>query len=132
MQGIIDEPCRIPEALGMEVVQMERQGVFSTWCRGGGGVVEVDRILAVVVSSHRIRDAGAVGVETRVTACPACQPTLLRGAGRVANELDQFIDVPSLRELLDEALDEPGIRHERPGVSVLPQYRTRLFPWRWR
>jgi Fe-S oxidoreductase len=47
----------------------------------------------------------AVGVDTIVTACPTCQPTLLRGAGRLANELDLFVDVLDLWELLDQALD---------------------------
>jgi Fe-S oxidoreductase len=84
---------------------MEHHGIFSTCCGGGGGVLEVDRNLAIEVSKNRIRDAVAVGVSTIVTACPTCQPTLLRGAGRLANELGQFVDVVDLWELLDQALD---------------------------
>jgi glycolate oxidase len=84
---------------------MEHHGVFSTCCGGGGGVLDVDRTLAIEVSKNRIRDAVAAGVDTIVTACPTCQPTLLRGAGRLANELDRFVDVLDLWELLDEALD---------------------------
>jgi fumarate reductase (CoM/CoB) subunit B len=105
MLGVIDEPRWILAALGMEVVEMEHHGTFSTCCGGGGGVLDVDRNLAVEVSKNRIRDAAAVGVDTIVTACPTCQPTLLRGAGRVANELDMFVDVLDLWELLDNALD---------------------------
>jgi glycolate oxidase len=104
MLGVIDEPRQILEALGMELVEMEHHGTFSTCCGGGGGVLDVDRNLAVEVSKNRIRDAVAVGVDTIVTACPTCQPTLLRGAGRLANELDMFVDVLDLWELLDEAL----------------------------
>lgn len=105
MLGIIEEPRQILRALGIEVVEMEHHGIFSTCCGGGGGVLDVDRNLAIEISKNRVRDAAAVGVDTIVTACPTCQPTLLRGAGRLANELDQFVDVLDLWELLDEALD---------------------------
>ena len=105
MLGIVDEPRQILQALGLELVEMEHHGIFSTCCGGGGGVLEVDRNLAIEVSKNRIRDAVAVGVNAIVTACPTCQPTLLRGAGRLANELGQFVNVLDLWELLDQALD---------------------------
>jgi Fe-S oxidoreductase len=105
MLGVFEEPRRIMAALGLEVVEMEHHGVFSTCCGGGGGVLDVDRKLAVEVAKNRVRDAVAVGVDTIVTACPTCQPTLLRGAGRLANELDLFVDVLDLWELLDRALE---------------------------
>jgi glycolate oxidase len=104
MLGITEEPRQILRALGIEVVEMEHHGIFSTCCGGGGGVLDVDRNLAIEVSKNRIRDAVAVGVDTIVTACPTCQPTLLRGAGRLANELDMFVDVLDLWQLLDDAL----------------------------
>ncbi|MGD8624871.1 MAG: (Fe-S)-binding protein [Anaerolineae bacterium] len=105
MLGVVEEPRQILRALGVEVVEMEHHGTFSTCCGGGGGLLDVDRNLAVEVSKNRVRDAVAVGVETIVTACPTCQPTLLRGAGRVANEVDLFVDVVDLWEMLDQALD---------------------------
>ena len=105
MLGITEEPRQILHALGIEVVEMEHHGIFSTCCGGGGGLIDVDRNMVIEVSKNRVRDAVAVGVDTIVTACPTCQPTLLRGAGRLANELDQFVDVLDLWELLDEALD---------------------------
>jgi glycolate oxidase len=105
MLGITEEPRQILQMLGLEVVEMVHHGTFSTCCGGGGGVLDVDRDLAIEVSKNRIRDAVAVGVDTIVTACPTCQPTLLRGAGRLANELGVFVDVLDLWELLDQALD---------------------------
>ena len=105
MLGITEEPRQILRALGIELVEMEHHGIFSTCCGGGGGLIDVDRNMVIEVSKNRVRDAVAVGVDTIVTACPTCQPTLLRGAGRLANEVDQFVDVLDLWELLDEALD---------------------------
>ncbi len=105
MLGVIEEPRQILGALGVDVVEMEHHGVFSTCCGGGGGVLDVDRNLAVEVAKNRVRDAVAVGAKIIVTACPTCQPTLLRAAGRLANELDMFVDVLDLWELLDQALD---------------------------
>lgn len=104
MLGVTEEPRRILQALGLELVEMQHHGVFSTCCGGGGGVLDVDRNLAIEVSKNRVRDALAVGVDTIVTACPTCQPTLLRGAGRLANEVGTFVDVLDLWELLDQAL----------------------------
>ena len=105
MLDVIEEPRQILRALGVEVVEMEHHGTFSTCCGGGGGLLDVDRNLAIEVSKNRVRDAVTVGVETIVTACPTCQPTLLRGAGRVANEVGFFVDVLDLWEMLDQALD---------------------------
>jgi Fe-S oxidoreductase len=105
MLGITEEPRQILGALGIQVVEMEHHGIFSTCCGGGGGVLDVDRNLAIEVGKNRIRDAVAVGVDTIVTACPTCQPSLLRASGRLANELDLFVDVLDLWELLDQALD---------------------------
>jgi len=104
MLGVVEEPRQILRALGLDLVEMRHHGVFSTCCGGGGGVLDIDRDLAIEVSKNRIRDAVEVGATTVVTACPTCRPTLLRGAGRLANELGVFVDVLDLWELLDQAL----------------------------
>jgi glycolate oxidase len=102
--GVTEEPRQILRALGVDLVEMEHNRTFSTCCGGGGGVLDVDRNLAIEISKNRVRDAVAVGATTIVTACPTCQPTLLRGAGRLANELGVFVDVLDLWTLLDQAL----------------------------
>jgi Fe-S oxidoreductase len=107
MLGIFDEPRAILRALGVELVEMEHNRFFSTCCGGGGGVADTDPGLALEVAKNRVRDALAVGVENMVTVCPTCEPTLLRGASRLANETDVFVDVRGLWDLLDEALG-PG------------------------
>jgi Fe-S oxidoreductase len=102
--GIYEEPRDILTALGVDLVEMEHNRVFSTCCGGGGGVADVEPDLSLEVAKNRVRDALRVGVECIVTLCPTCEPTLLRAAGRLANELDVFVDVRGLWDLLDEAL----------------------------
>jgi Fe-S oxidoreductase len=104
MLGIFEEPRAILQALGVELVEMEHNRVFSTCCGGGGGVADINQELSMEVAKNRVRDALKVGVENIVTLCPTCQPMLLRGASRLANELGVFVDVRDLWDLLDEAL----------------------------
>jgi len=106
MLGILDEPRDILRALGVDLVEMEHNRTFSSCCGGGGGVADTDPDLALEVAKNRIRDALSVGVENLITVCPTCEPTLLRGASRLANETDVFVDVRSLWDLLDEALPQ--------------------------
>jgi Fe-S oxidoreductase len=106
MLGILDEPRDILRALGVELVEMEHNRLFSSCCGGGGGVSDTDPDLALEVAKNRIRDALSVGAENLITVCPTCEPTLLRGASRLANETDVFVDVRSLWDLLDEALPQ--------------------------
>jgi Fe-S oxidoreductase len=105
MLGVLEEPRDILRALGVELVEMEQNRVFSTCCGGGGGLADVNPSLALEISKSRARDALSVGVENMVTLCPTCEPTLLRGASRLANETGVFVDVRGLWDLLDEALD---------------------------
>jgi len=104
MLGVFEEPREILRALGVDLVEMEHSRMFSTCCGGGGGVMDTDPALAMEVAKNRVRDALEMGVETIITVCPTCEPTLLRGASRLANELDVFVDVRGLWDLLDEAL----------------------------
>jgi len=104
MLGVFEEPREILRYLGIQLVEMENNRYFSTCCGGGGGVNAVDPGLSIEIAKNRVRDAIRLGVEIITTVCPTCEPTLLRGAGRVSNEIDTFIDVRSLWELLDDAL----------------------------
>lgn len=106
MLGVFDEPREIVRALGVNLVEMEHNREFSTCCGGGGGVTAVSPRLSAEISKNRVRDALAVGADSIITVCPTCVPTLLRGAGRLANEVDTFVDVLDLWKMLDDALEE--------------------------
>jgi len=104
MLGVFEEPREILRRLGIELVEMENNRYFSTCCGGGGGVNAVDQDLSIEIAKNRVRDALRVGVEVITTVCPTCEPTLLRAAGRLAGEVETFVDVQGLWDLLDKAL----------------------------
>ncbi|MEW6375556.1 MAG: (Fe-S)-binding protein [Thermodesulfobacteriota bacterium] len=104
MLGIFEEPREILQQLGVDLIEMEHNRYFSTCCGGGGGLRAVDDLLSIEIAKNRIRDALNVGAETIITVCPTCESTLLRASGRLTNEIDRFIDVRTLWDLLDMSL----------------------------
>ena len=104
MLGMFEEPLEILGHLGVRITEMEHNRYFSTCCGGGGGLRAVDDRLSIEISKNRIRDALKVDAEMIVTVCPTCESTLLRASGRLVNEIDRFIDVRSLWDLLDQSL----------------------------
>ena len=104
MLGIFEEPREILQQLGVEIVEMEHHRYFSTCCGGGGGLRASDDKLSIEIAKNRIRDALNVGVEMIITVCPTCESTLLRASGRLSKQIDKFIEVQSLWELLDRSL----------------------------
>lgn len=105
MLGVFEEPREILRYLGIQLVEMENNRYFSTCCGGGGGVNAVEPELSMEIAKNRVRDAVHVGVEVIATVCPTCEPTLLRAAGRLTGEVGTFLDVQSLWDLLDRALE---------------------------
>jgi Fe-S oxidoreductase len=105
MLGIFEEPREILQQLGIEIIEMEHNRYFSTCCGGGGGLRAVDDSLSIEISKNRIRDALAIGVEMILTVCPTCESTLLRASGRLVNQINKFVEVRSLWDMLDQSLN---------------------------
>jgi Fe-S oxidoreductase len=104
MLGIFEEPREILQRLGVNIIEMDHNRYFSTCCGGGGGLRTVDDSLSIEIAKNRVRDAFNVGAEMIITTCPTCESTLLRASGRLMNQIDKFIDVQSLWDLLDQSL----------------------------
>ena len=104
MLGVTEEP-RHPPGPGRRAGRDGAQPHFLHLLRGRGRrVAPWTTQPRIEIAKSRVRDALQVGVETIVTVCPTCGPTLLRAAGRLANEVDVFVDVLDLWALLDESL----------------------------
>lgn len=104
MLGIFEEPREILQQLGVDIVEMEHNRYFSTCCGGGGGLKAIDDKLSIEIAKNRVRDAVNVGADMIITVCPTCESTLLRASGRLVNQIDKFIDVRSIWDLLDQSL----------------------------
>ena len=77
---ITEEPRRILEHIGCELVEMENNRKTSRCCGGGGGILTWDEDLSMRMSIKRISEARATGAEMLVTACPTCEQNLKKGA----------------------------------------------------
>ncbi len=104
MLGIFEEPREIIQRLGIDIIEMEHNRYFSTCCGGGGGLRAVDDKLSIEIAKNRVWDAVNVGVEMIVTVCPTCESTLLRASGRLMNQIDNFIEVRNIWDLLAQSL----------------------------
>jgi Fe-S oxidoreductase len=70
--GEIESPRAILEALGVEYVEMERYGLRSSCCGGGGGAPLTDVPGKRRIPDIRMDHARATGAATVAVACPNC------------------------------------------------------------
>jgi heterodisulfide reductase subunit D len=76
-----DTPREVLDALGVELVEMERSGEFG-WCCGGGSFAhQIVPDLANYTAKERIKEARQTGADTIVTACSYCNSFLKRKSG---------------------------------------------------
>ena len=82
---IIDEPRKILEKLGVEIVEMKNSKEQSSCCGGGGGILMSDQALSDGIARKRMKEAVETGVDIIVTSCPTCE-TVLKKAATEINE----------------------------------------------
>ena len=71
--GIISELRELINSIpGIQLVEMEHNGVKSICCGGGGGGVFMDRKKGKRLSEIRINEAIRTKTDTMITACPIC------------------------------------------------------------
>jgi glycolate oxidase len=99
-----DQPRRILEAIGVEVVEMELNREFSHCCGAGGGLLVYDKDLAEDIGKNRIKMAADTGVDTIVTACPTCETQLTTCAMLARKEIGRRIKLVGLWGLVKKAL----------------------------
>ena len=70
--GEIESPRAVLEAIGVEYAEMERYGLRSSCCGGGGGAPLTDVPGRRRIPDIRMDDARATGAATLAVACPTC------------------------------------------------------------
>jgi len=89
--GVYEEPRKIIEALGFELVEMPRNRELAWCCGAGGGVKSGYPEWALETATTRVQEAKDIGVDTLVTTCPFCDMNLrdaTENIGSPVNVLD--------------------------------------------
>ncbi len=92
--GVYEAPRDILKAIpGLELVEMLRRRDQTYCCGGGGGAKEAYPDYALWVAGERLREAGAVGAEAIVAACPMCKENFKDGTkdGIAAYDITELI-----------------------------------------
>jgi Fe-S oxidoreductase len=97
--GEVDAPRDLLRMLGLEVSEMERSGLRSRCCGGGGGAALTDIPGKQRIPDIRIEDARNAGAEVVAVACPQCT-AMLEG---VVGDRPEILDIA---ELVAEALGD--------------------------
>ena len=101
---IIEEPRKILEKLGVEIVEMKNNRENSRCCGGGGGILMTDQELSNDIAKKRIREALETGVDTLVTSCPTCETTLKKAAQEISEKEGKTIVVRSMEDIIWKGL----------------------------
>jgi Fe-S oxidoreductase len=98
--GMVDEPRKILDEIGAELVEMPTAGKQAECCGGGGGLLVTDSPLSQRLAKKRIGQARDLGVDTLVTLCPTCELNLKN----VASMNNGGLQVQNVLDLVWQAL----------------------------
>jgi Fe-S oxidoreductase len=96
--GIYEEPRRILEKLGYEIVEMESNREDAFCCGGGGGVRSNFPELSNAITKDVLEEAMKTKTTVLVTTCPMCDACFLQGAEK------SKMNIKELSELIIERL----------------------------
>jgi Fe-S oxidoreductase len=100
--GIYEEPRKIIEALGYDLIEMKFAREKSFCCGGGGGVKSNYPLLAEEMAKERVKQAEETNAEILITACPLCYFCL--------KEASKKMKVIEISDLI--------INHSNPVLSI--------------
>ena len=93
--GVTDAPRLLLKTLGMNLVEMDRNGMRSRCCGWGGGAAYSDIPGKKRIPDMRMDDAREKKVDTLVVACPNCM-TMLEGVVEPRPQVLDIVEVVSL------------------------------------
>ncbi len=109
--NIIEEPRQVLRGLGLEVVEMNEQGLEAPCCGAGGGLNLFDPDLARDMARARIADAKAAGARTLATECLACYNNL-QGAASEDGDLELVLITNLVAQIISSNEQEKGNKDE--------------------
>jgi Fe-S oxidoreductase len=101
--GIYDAPRGVLKRIpGLELQEMEESRENSLCCGMGGGRIWIDTKMSDRFSNLRIKEAGGLGAEVLVTACPYCLTAL--EDSRLGLNYEDVIQVKEITEIIQEVI----------------------------
>ena len=97
---ITDEPRKILENLGIDIVEMEHNKKQSMCCGGGGGILMSDQSLSDDIAKKRIQEAIETDTEILITSCPTCEQVLKKAAQEIAESGGKRITVRNIEDIV--------------------------------
>ena len=92
-----ESPRRILKAIpGVELIEMERSGVDSLCCGGGGGRMWLETAVGERFSDLRVIEAARTGASVLATACPFCIVCLEDSTKLMKTEKLQVMDISEI------------------------------------
>lgn len=103
--NIYDPPRNVLKALpSVELVEFPLNRNLAKCCGSGGGMKAFDTDMSLEIAFKRIQQAGSIGAEVVVSACPACKSNLNLAAARLRKEKKGRLKVMDITELVADAL----------------------------
>ena len=113
---VVAEPRDVLGAVpGLELVEMEKNGVNTFCCGAGGGRMWMEETRGTRINAARTDQALATGATTVATECPFCMTMLKDGLEAAAGNAGGEVRAIDIAELLAESLDPV-----QPGRRMLP------------
>ncbi len=100
--AVIDEPRSLLSEVGIEIEELNKSGVKTLCCGGGGGNMWQERDIEERFADYRAKKADKTDSEELLTACPYCVQTLKDGVKKVGADI-------SVRELSTVLLEAANI-----------------------
>ncbi len=97
--GLYDEPRRVMEKLGIELVEMERSRELALCCGAGGGLRSQFKEISFEIGRQRVEEAMSTGAEYLITCCPFCEYHLSKSAERLGGKI-KVVDLVEIAEKL--------------------------------
>ncbi len=99
--GIFDEPRYIMGKIpGLSLVELEDNREYCTCCGSGGDLLASYQDLSLDIAKRKVEEVLSTGVETAVTACPAC----IRAMHMAKTAAKARLDVLDITQLLWKAM----------------------------
>ncbi len=102
--GVTEQPRKIIKSLGIDLVEMSANRLFSRCCGGGGGMLIRDRALSEEIAKRRLDQARDAGVDKLIVSCPTCDQNLSNASFSKKEKGQKRVKVVNLWSLLEESL----------------------------